>query len=353
MPGVPLSGEVLARIVQSLDPLHRRGAIRDLAALCRTSKAFQREAEIKLYEQLIFPEPTRAHLACRTVGQDKRLALLVRKFSFSYESRRPALPRLFWLGVQAALNQMHNLESLSIYDNTLSNTWILDPTDFKFQLKDANLRFKWDTHFVRFLESQPEIQRLQTIDHFESNRLPLAPGSLPVLREFDGLMMVGMNLLSSPITNMQLIVVKEVMLKFLPLLPRLSSLAKTLRGLNFLDLAEEVVPEALNILSSACPNLVHIGVLPLPPSDRHDMHHALMYMHNLKSIHLDVVAWAPHPNLAAQRALAAELKIYCPSIRHVVFWINSTRFRWQYAREWIHHVDLHLHPQVDLTWSMV
>ncbi|KAF5374182.1 hypothetical protein D9615_008866 [Tricholomella constricta] len=353
MPGIPLSGEICARIVQSLGPVTRRGVPGHLAALCRTCKAFQREAEVKLYDSLFFSDPARAHLACRTVSQNERLALLVRTFWFSYESRRPALPRQFWMGVQNALNQMSNLENLSIFDNTLANSWILDPTHIKFQLHDAKLRFTWDATLIQFLESQPKLQKLQTIDRsVDTDRLPLSPGSLLALNSFDGTLMVGMHMLSSPLTHLQMLLENEVLPQFMSLLPRLWNVHKTLRALSLLELPEELVPDTLSILSSTCPNLVHIGLFPLPPINRHDIHHSLMYMHHLKSIQLDIAAWSPQPNLAAQRALAAELMVFCPSIRHVVFWINSTRFRWHYVHEWLHHVDVQQHPQIDSTWTL-
>jgi hypothetical protein len=76
-----------------------------------------------------------------------------------------------------------------------------------------------------------------------------------------------------------------------------------------------------------------------------------MHLHYLRSIQLDISRWTPHPGMSAQRAIAAELKIYCPTIKHVAFWIHSTRFRWHFAHDWRSQADGHVHPQMDNMWS--
>lgn len=53
-------------------------------------------------------------------------------------------------------------------------------------------------------------------------------------------------------------------------------------------------------------------------------------MHRLRIIELDVARWNPLPNpLAVQRVLADELRVFCPSLLVIVFWVGSTtRVRW-------------------------
>ncbi|GLB45335.1 hypothetical protein LshimejAT787_2100950 [Lyophyllum shimeji] len=349
-----LSAEICARIVRSLGSVARRGP-GDLAALCRTCKAFQREAEVRLYDALYLSDPARAHLACTTVSANERLALLVRTFCFTVETRRP-LTHSFWLVVKHALDQMHNLEHLVLYDSTFANGWVLEPTQIRFQLRDAKLRFMWDAQLVAFLEGQRKLQSLHTFDRLDdTNRVPPAPGSLPLLRNFDGTLMVGMQLLDSPLTHLQMMVDREMLPSLAGLLPRLRSVHKTLRSLSLLDVPEDLVAETSAILASVCPNLVYLGLIPLPPIHRHDFYHSLLKMHSLRCIQLDVLAWSPHPNIHAQRAIAIEMRVYCPSIHHVVFWIGQTRFRWQFvddAQEWHSHVDTHQYPQFDNMWSL-
>jgi hypothetical protein len=76
-----------------------------------------------------------------------------------------------------------------------------------------------------------------------------------------------------------------------------------------------------------------------------------MQLHYLRSIQLDITRWTPHPVPPAQRALAAELKMYCPTIKYVTFWINDTRFRWHFLQDWRSQIDAQLHPQMDSMWN--
>ncbi|KAG5651460.1 hypothetical protein H0H81_008596 [Sphagnurus paluster] len=343
-----LSPEICARIVQAIPA--RRGS-NELAILCRTCKAFQREAEVKLYSVLNFSDAARVH-----------------------DPRQRVLAREFWLGVQNALKQMHNLNILTMYDNTLANSWIFDSPHIKFQLHELALRFNWDAPLVRFIKSQSKLQRLQIFDYLdESCYLPLAPGSLPALRIFEGTLMVGLQMFSSPLTHLQITFDPETQSPLPELSPRLWSVQKTLRSLSLLDITEDVVGDVLDLIASTCPDLVHLGLIPLPPIQREDLHHALMHMHSLRTIQLDIGAWQPVPTQSAQRALAAELRVFCPSLRVVIFWIGTTRFsagmtrfRWHYVYptaangngntgegQWAHGVETHVYPQLDQTWSMV
>jgi hypothetical protein len=279
MPGTPLPPEISRRIAQLASS--RRG---DLCALCLTCKAFQREAEVRLYEGISFSEPQKAHQACRTIIEHERLALLVHSFWFAQESRRHLpLGQPFWLSVKAALNRMHNLESLVLFDSSFSNTWVFDPAQIKFQLREAKLRFTWDASLVEFLESQSKLRALTTFDNMhDSMRVGLLPGCLPVLQVFDGSFMVGMQLVQSPLTHLQMIIDREheVVEQVLDLLPQLSGVHKTLRGLSLLDLPEEFTSKSLKIISNACPILRHVGLIPLPVTNVSP--HADMFLSVLK-----------------------------------------------------------------------
>lgn len=261
MPGMPLSPEISRRIAQ-LTSL-RRG---DLHSLCLTCKAFQREAEVRLYDALSFSEPQKAHQACRTLINHERLALLVHTFWFIHEARRPViLGQPFWLSIKSALSHMHNLECLVLFDTSFSNTWVFDPLQIKFQLREAKLRFTWDASLVDFLESQTKIGVLTVFDNMSTWRAGL-PEFLPVLKVFDGSFIAGMHVVHSPLTHMQMIIEREpeVVEQVLELLPLLSHTQKTLRGFSLLDLPEELSSRALQIISTSCPTLRHVGLMPLP-----------------------------------------------------------------------------------------
>jgi len=74
-------------------------------------------------------------------------------------------------------------------------------------------------------------------------------------------------------------------------------------------------------------------------------------MHYLRFIELDVSRWNPQPNTAAQRALASELRVYCPSIRFLIFWAGANRFFWNLdGEEWHCRIDSNQHPHYETAW---
>ncbi|KAG6831442.1 hypothetical protein H0H87_005114 [Tephrocybe sp. NHM501043] len=247
MPGLQLSVEICSRIVRAL----------------------QREAEIKLYDSLYFGDAGRAHIACKTLSRNGRLALLVHTFWFNDESRRPApITRHFWLLVQGALCRMHNLVVLGLFDVSYGNAWVLDPRYIKFQLHEAALHFTWDTQLVEFLEGQNKLQYLQTFDRVDdAHRVVVAPaaGSLPLLQRFDGTLTVSEYILSCPLTQLQITVEEGVLEHLLDFLSRLCNVRKTLRSLSMLDLGDDIAADALDVVASICPNLMYLGLIPLPP----------------------------------------------------------------------------------------
>ncbi|KAK2465797.1 hypothetical protein APHAL10511_002341 [Amanita phalloides] len=105
----------------------------------------------------------------RTITLHSRHGPLVKLFWFNQESRRQSqlLPQSFWKALQDALGRMPNLEALHLSDNTFSNSWVLNPERFSFQLSDAKLRFAWDDFTVSFLQSQRKLRILQIIDQMD------------------------------------------------------------------------------------------------------------------------------------------------------------------------------------------
>ncbi|KIL61922.1 hypothetical protein M378DRAFT_13243 [Amanita muscaria Koide BX008] len=326
----------------------------DLASLCRTCKAFQREAEVRLYENMAFSDPSTAYLACRTIILQSRYGPFVRLFWFNQESRRQSqtLPHSFWVAIQDALSRMSNLDALHLSDNTFSNSWILDPEHFTFQLSEAKLRFAWDEYTVNFLQNQHRLRVLQLIDQMDDVvRLQIQPSALPFLQVFDGNLLIGVQFLTCPLTHIQLAVDMEGS-QALELLPRLALAHKTLHAVNILSLPEDVSARALCILANSCPLLRHVGILHLPIVHRQKFYHALMQMHYVRTIELDVHRWQPLPSPAAQRAVVTEIRTYRPTIQHVVLWVGQTRIRWiLQGSEWFQRVDNNQHPQGSVLWT--
>ena len=253
-----LSPELCGRIVQVAS--NRR---QDLLALCLTCKAFQREAEIKLYTRLVFTEPDKVIKACNTLMKNERLAMCVRTFWFNQDTRRN-LGQPFWSALQAALIVMPNLENLLLCDNSYANSWILDNPRIQFRLREAKLRLTWDAHLIRFLETQTSLRSLHLYDPVEEVITgALSPNAVPDLQAFDGSLMIGIQFLPSSISHLQLIVDCDAD-QFLDLLSRFGVVRKTLRALSLLDIPEEATLGALKIISEILPDLRYLGLVPYP-----------------------------------------------------------------------------------------
>ena len=256
-----LSPELCGRIVQVAS--NRR---QDLLALCLTCKDFQREAEVRIYTQLVFTEPDRALGACTTVINNERLAMYVRTFWFNQDTRRspPNLGQPFWSTLQAALMVMPNIESLLLCDNSYANSWILDNPRIQFRLREAKLRLTWDAHLIRFLETQTSLRSLHLYDPVEEVITGVLPSNaVPDLQNFDGSLMIGIQFLHSSLSHLQLIVDCDID-QFLDTLPRFSMVRKTLRALSLLDIPEEAVLAALKMISEVLPDLRYLGLVPYP-----------------------------------------------------------------------------------------
>ncbi|KAF9465813.1 hypothetical protein BDZ94DRAFT_1159321 [Collybia nuda] len=347
---MPLSPELYGRIASFAQT---RPA--DLVALCLTCKAFQREAEIRLYENLVFVEPQSLHLACESIIQNERLGLHVRRFLFSHEMRRPPpLGQPLWESVKGALNCMHNLENLLLQDTTYSNTWIFDPAEIKFQLREAKLRFVWDARMMNFLQSQRELRLLNISDNLaDLTRPKLKPGSLPLLQIFDGMIITAIQMFSCPLTHLQMRITGDSKRHVPFLLSKLFKVHKTLRSLSILHLQDDQALDAVSAISAASLTIQHLGLIPLPITNRHEFYHYLLRLHHLRTIQVDLAHWVPQPHVMPQRAIAAEIKMYCPSIYCVVFWVHNTKFRWEYSQnEWRYHLDTQHYPQNDQTWYL-
>ncbi|KIK64121.1 hypothetical protein GYMLUDRAFT_241327 [Collybiopsis luxurians FD-317 M1] len=96
----------------------------------------------------------------------------------------------------------------------------------------------------------------------------------------------------------------------------------------------DICGELIQTLAINCPQLGHVGALPLSCKDRSSIHEALMEMHSLRSIEFSVIPWAAqgafaHPSLglqqnsfptpAALKAISMEMKMYCPSLKYFVY----------------------------------
>lgn len=175
-----------------------------------------------------------------------------------------ALPLHFWQAVQAALVKMDNLELLYIHDLAGGNTFILDSTKIKFQLRHAQLRLDWDQHMVDFLSTQRRLDTLQVMDGPEILETTLPRDALPVLRQFTGAIAVAAQLLTCPLTHMQVSCDNTSPAFIDAFISSLYDVRSSLRSLNVLEIPDVMAVEMLHTISLTCPQLQFIGLLPFP-----------------------------------------------------------------------------------------
>jgi hypothetical protein len=160
---------------------------------------------------------------------------------------------------------MRRLDTILIWDPTVSNTWIFDPSHVKLQLREAKLRLMWDACLVQFLETQTNLRSLQVLNSpAQEQRSAIHPQALRSLETFDGPLLIAVQLLSCPLTHLQVSVDAEAASQLLSVLPHLAKTSRTLRALNLLDIPEDLATSAALLISKACPELHYLGILPLP-----------------------------------------------------------------------------------------
>ncbi|KAI0775609.1 hypothetical protein BD413DRAFT_279821 [Trametes elegans] len=313
----------------------------DILTLSHTSKALQRAAEPRLYENVVFNDAESTYFGCHAIlVRGAFRAPYVKRIQVFQDPRRAvgrnnlaAAPPQFWMSFQHVLTKTVNLEYLFFHPPTMMNSWLLDHEDFRFQLREAQLRLPWDSHMVSFLQTQQKLLSLATVDAREDGPLyPLPPTALPVLEIFNGPALIVAELLGSPLKRLQMIADEETA----PILPTivadLSKIMKPLRTLSIVRLPEEFVLETFQLISAAvfAPRLRYLGVLPLPTAMRewHHLYRGLMRLTALTAVAVDVTHWEVPPIDHFQRAILLELRTYCPTLQHVVFWISSHRFHW-------------------------
>jgi|SRR6202167_3186541 hypothetical protein len=258
--GGSLSPELCGRIVK-----WARGS--DLPFLARTCKSFQSASEKRLYDVLILGNPTVAFDACQSITSTERLGPYVHQFFIYQDERRfrnVTLHLHFWQMVQAAMNQMTNLEKLYIHDLAGHNTFILNPAHLNFQLDDAQLRMNWDPQVVAFLADQRCLDRLTVMHGPDNFEYPLPPNALPNLKQFTGAITVAVQLLNRPLTHLQVHVDETSSIPLLSFIPRLFATKATLRSLSLLELPDSITLDVLHLISIACPDLRYVGLLPFP-----------------------------------------------------------------------------------------
>ncbi|TFY64885.1 hypothetical protein EVG20_g5790, partial [Dentipellis fragilis] len=323
----------------------------DVAALARTNKVLSVPATRLLYTMLAFDDVSTAYMALQAVAHSPVLAQHVRSLQL-YRDRHRArvpLPSAFWHALQLALTALPALETLVLADmsggpSQPAHASVLPP-QAPFRLRDARIFLPWGPHLAAFLAHQPSLRTLQ-IEAFggppSSSASPsssAAPSSirdhlppeepiLPNLAVFEGPLRVAHDLSASPLTHLQLCISPEPRGDPESLLPILRGKRGTLRALNIQDMPEARTADIIRMIGAACPQLLHLGSLTLPPGNRMACHAALRSFDKLRSLEFDLALWSPPPPFSLQRALVAETHTYSPTLEIVVVWLSNMRVVW-------------------------
>jgi len=303
---------------------------------------------------------------CQTIASCDRIALHVKTFWTLFNERRWNSSRnhlnpQFWDALHLALRKMHNLQVIAIGDPSCPSAWIF--RQCQFQLQEAELRMDWDADLVRFLDTQSQLQSLRItnprLSSTELDRLPplaLSQGALPSLRIFDGSLIAALEFVSSPITHLQVSLGQDGTEDVGHLLKQLAMFSRTLTSISVVDLPYSTSVGALDLFSLIFPHLRHIGIVPLPFSDRHKFHQILTRFSKVHTIELEVTGWVTRPAPAYQRIIAAEIRTYCPTVLFISFWFDYRRSLWSCDREdgrW--HMtevsDAQRHPLLESLWK--
>ena len=347
--------------------LRHVGGRTDLSTLCRVNKGFQHVAEQALYSTTYASNARDSFVMCSLFAKTPRLALLVESLTLhirdGHDTDGPlevCLSNDFWPIVSEALHQTPRLRCLNLYLDSASDAaqaWILSGTVFR--LRSFRCDLQWDADLASFLNTQPDILDLYIVDYSfpedsdaapVSISSPLDPGALPNLSTLQTTFAEAACALvpTRPISRLKTCFSKTRLLEKREELSLLSSrLMGTTHPLRALDIADSSYSDAFSMellaavtrLQNKVHDLRYLGTLVLPvdgdgvrsfisgqprrltPSIKRLKFYGLLRTFCvLRCIEVDVSEWEPPPAIpAGMRALASELRLYCPSLQRVIF----------------------------------
>ncbi|KAJ7456141.1 hypothetical protein FB451DRAFT_1564733 [Mycena latifolia] len=277
----------------------------------------------------------------------------------------------YWAAVAGALRNTTRLRHLTIDiadPADAVNAWVLE--DCVFQLRTFHCDFDWDHALRAFLATQRELHDLSlrdyrdlaagdqtdsptptdtqyttdartdtidsdippnTIDTTSMNPAP-AP-ALPLLATLECTFSEAAVALTParPLARLKTCFSRpDPAGKRAELAALLAALRLSARPIRALDIADAAYTEsgAMELLhriahtQTIARELCYLGTLVLPVGGRKRLHFygLLMRLHRLRCIEVDVTAWSPPlTSSPAFRAVAAELRLYCPDVHTVVF----------------------------------
>ncbi|KAF8133302.1 hypothetical protein EV363DRAFT_1162424 [Boletus edulis] len=324
----------------------------DLCSLCRVNKRFQQAAEQALYNTICTSDARDTFELCSLFARTHRLAVIVEDLTLfvgdgeGSDNRPQSRVRLqndFWSTLSEALKQTKRLRFLNLHiDNAddAAQAWILDGATFRLRTFYCDLQ--WDNHLVSFLNTQTDLDDLYIADYSISEDpaqtsasalSSLDPGALPNLSTLECTFTEAACSLvpTRPISRLKTCFSKtrspekrkELSLLF-------SKLMETTHPLRSLDIADSSYSDAFSMellasvvkLQNQVHDLRYLGtlVLPVDGPTRLGFYGLLRRLSSLECVEVDVSEWDPPLQIpTGVRALASELRLYCPSLQRVIF----------------------------------
>jgi hypothetical protein len=79
-----------------------------------------------------------------------------------------------------------------------------------------------------------------------------------------------------------------------------------------------------------------------------------MGMHNLRVLELDITKWDPQPPPLMQNILTTELRVFCPSVEFIAFWVGMSRFCWSLQENnWMYQPETGQSARGEPIWKTV
>lgn len=340
----------------------------DVCVLARVCKDFQVVAERSLYNALHLSGIDATMSVCNLLASQPRVATYVESLTIAArddesagEEEAPShIPEEYWRSLGAGLRSVHRLLHLTIQVDFIGHSthaWILDGCQFRLRVFHCDLA--WDEHLVDFLNYQDELEDLYILDFpypadAETQatpvepHLPLSPPPPPVRRVVSPVPRAGslpkLSILECPTTDAVSVLVprrpvtrvktcfatSDIENKRRELTALFVNLRLSTQPLLSLDLGDSSYnPDcSLNFLRHCVSavrtmaNVRYLGTLALPVDGRERLrfYGLLRGLPHIECIEVEVTDWDPPPtSFQALRAIANELRLYCHTIKRVVF----------------------------------
>uniref|UniRef100_A0A0W0F6E3 F-box domain-containing protein n=1 Tax=Moniliophthora roreri TaxID=221103 RepID=A0A0W0F6E3_MONRR len=298
----------------------------------------------------------------------------------------------YWNSISSALRKTNALKHLNIFVNgpfDTSNTWIFEGCEF--QLRSFHCDLNWNDQLVNFLYTQVNLHDLFLIDYNESSQeshtatSTVISSSIPIPTERpDTTTLTNTKMIDNtqflpnlsklectfseaalalvpnrPVTHLKTCFSRsDATEKRAELYLLFSRIRRSTRRLRSLDIADSSYTEAFSMemlrtvvaTGATSAELRYLGtvVLPIGGQQRLKFYGLLMRLPRIACVEFEVTEWDPSPlatGAPAFKALANELRLYCPTVTRVIFVHDFERTVISYTNG-VGKLDLEISPEI-------